>query len=146
MKDIMLSIGESTSCPSLSEQISKLFKIDNELCVSQENNSLHEKCVQVLATNFTTRPFLLSKLIPETANKLTSKLPYELDFQIAVQYIESENFWKKRYIQEYGEGNFRIEEHGLTWKRLCVERHIQALLEHFDPKLDDLEALLSTVS
>lgn len=144
----MSSIGESTACSSLSEQVSILLN-NNE--ISNHNDvpdmSLTNQCISVIAQNYSKRPIRLNMVQSDLSKKIVAKISTHADLSISVHFIHDENYWKKICIEKFGIAQCNIGEHGLTWKRLFIEKHLQDLLESYNnPEKDDLNNLFKTVS
>lgn len=56
--------------------------------------------------------------------EITSRLMGDLDLKIASEFVFDENYWKQR-CQQFPSRNYQINEHGLTWKQLFFETHLQ---------------------
>jgi hypothetical protein len=160
-----LSVGGTTNVPSLSDQVQRYKLRDLPDPISMEdvlNNppaksgkrkpnpsheSLKDKCINVLANNFASRP--VTKGIPAPhMREITKRLPVDLDPAVAAQYVFDENYWKRCCVERYGWAGCQLIEHGQIWKQLFFERFVQDRLEDFDPlppKLDDKNELLSLV-
>lgn len=63
--------------------------------------------------------------------EITSRLMGDLDLKIASEFVFDENYWKQR-CQQFPSRNYQINEHGLTWKQLFFETHLQQCLEEHD--------------
>lgn len=63
--------------------------------------------------------------------EITSRLMGDLDLKIASEFVFDENYWKQR-CQQFPPRNYQINEHGLTWKQLFFETHLQQCLEEHD--------------
>ena len=146
MQYLIQTIKQSTSRPCLSNHVAQLLnsQLLNTPDGAQEF-SLLSQSMRVAARNFHKRPFHLNKLPPQIARKISSLLSASLDLCIAVRYVQDETFWKKVFDKKYGSAYHKIEQDGLTWKRLFLERHLQHVLESFDPEIDDLNDLLKMV-
>jgi hypothetical protein len=60
--------------------------------------------------------------------------PSKIDFAVAAKYIANEKFWRRLAQERWI--ICQVKEHGNSWKRLFVERHIQGLLEAYYPSAE----------
>lgn len=69
--------------------------------------------------------------------------PSKIKFSVAAECITAEKFWK-RLCEERWQIN-QINAHGMSYKRMYVERHIQSLLENYYPAKvsDNMQRLLT---
>lgn len=87
--------------------------------------------VKCIAENYDIYP-ALDRIPPEYVDNVVVLLdPAQIEFTAAAKYITTEKFWK-RFSQERWP-ICQIDKHGLSWKRLFIERHLQALLEAYYP-------------
>ena len=134
-----LSVGEHTGVASLSDQV-KRFKprefeeIESKPKINRgkkadipnpSHESLSSKCIKTIAENFEKVPAAGEKLEPKYMKEITSLLSLDIDPTISAQYVFDENYWKRACIDKFGWHNCNIEEHGLSWKQLYLERHVQ---------------------
>jgi len=105
-------------------------KVDNALLTANVPR-LDDLVVKCLAENYDIYP-ALDRITPEYLDHVVALLdPSQIEFTIAAKYIATEKFWR-RLAQE----RWPICEpanHGLSWKRLYIERHLQSLFEAFYP-------------
>lgn len=107
---------------------------------SAADESLVEKCLNVIAENFARRPQieqLPEKLLP----RLVEKLPLDLPVNVSAAHVHSESYWKRSCLEGKGWKNCQITEHGLTWKQTFFELFVQEELERFDPNVHDIDDL-----
>lgn len=96
---------------------------DKNTCGSQTRDCLSDRCVAVVVSNFETYP--VHENIPAGCmREITSRLMGDLDLKIASEFVFDENYWKQR-CQQFPSRNYQINEHGLTWKQLFFETHLQ---------------------
>ena len=146
MNYLIQTIKLSTPRPCVSNHVAQLLnsQLLNTPDDTQESSLLCQS-IHVAALTFHKRPFYLNKLPPQIARKISLLLSMSLDMCIAVRYVHDETYWKKFYDKKYGSVYHQIEQGGLTWKRLFLERHLQDLLESFDPEIDDVNDLVKVV-
>jgi len=95
----------------------------NNICKSQIRDCLSDRCVAVVVSNFERYP--VHENIPAGCmREITSRLVGDLDLKIASEFIFDESYWKQRCYQLLPK-NYQINEHGLTWKQLFFETHLQ---------------------
>ena len=138
------TIGTSTTSSSLSSLVSlyrprslkrptsKLLK--NPVGSQGAENSdkatelLTMKCIKVIVANFAHAP-LHSGVPAAHMREITSRLPSTLDPGVAAVHVFDESYWKRACLEGLPKAACSIVEHGLTWKQLFFERHLQARLE-----------------
>lgn len=106
---------------------------------------LDDLVVKTLAENYDIYP-AFDRIPPEYLDNVVALLdPSQIDFVVAAKYIQTEKFWKRLCLERWP--IFKTQEHGLSYKRLYIERHLQALLESYFPSKDgeNYERLLSEV-
>lgn len=103
---------------------------------------LSNKCIDVVVNNFETLP--VHENIPARCmREISNRLSIDLDANTAAEFVFDESYWKRRCLQKYPQCNSKISEHGLMWKQLFFETHIQQLLEEFEPDSDVSKIYLS---
>lgn len=96
---------------------------------------LSNKCIDVVVNNFETLP--VHENIPARyMREISNRLSIDLDANTAAEFVFDESYWKRRCLQKYPQCNSKISEHGLMWKQLFFETHIQQRLEEFEPDSD----------
>ena len=118
----------------------KLAKVAAGQVLSPADESLVEKCLNVVAANFASRPHIDNfpeKLLP----KLVDRLPLDLPVNVSAAHVHSESYWKKCCLRGRGWKNCQIAEHGLTWKQTFFELFVQEELEKLDPNVHDIDDL-----
>lgn len=101
----------------------------------------------------------------------TERLPIGLDPRVGAVYVHDEGYWKRCCLGEgedyndertitsnnglgggeepksrgIGRSRCKILAHGLTWKQLYFETHLQSRLENFDPSVESLDSLIEEV-
>lgn len=92
---------------------------------------LDDLVVKCLAENYDIYP-ALDRIPPEYLDNVVALLdPSQIEFSVAAKYITTEKFWKRLSQERWP--ICQIQEHGLSWKRLYIERHTQSLLEAYYP-------------
>ncbi|GMH56970.1 hypothetical protein TL16_g02262 [Triparma laevis f. inornata] len=148
------SVGSTTSEPSLTDQVKRFkprkFKEKRETLLSKDpsqNNPSHEKlslkCIKVIVSNFDKNPSH-SGIPASHVREITSRLPINLDPKKSAVYVHDESYWKRACLQSLSPSECQIVEHGLTWKQLFFENHLQKRLEGFKDG-DDIEVLLEEI-
>eukprot|EP00518_Triparma_eleuthera_P011049 CAMPEP_0182478984 /NCGR_PEP_ID=MMETSP1319-20130603/33381_1 /TAXON_ID=172717 /ORGANISM="Bolidomonas pacifica, Strain RCC208" /LENGTH=429 /DNA_ID=CAMNT_0024680369 /DNA_START=198 /DNA_END=1483 /DNA_ORIENTATION=- len=149
----VFSVGTTTEQPSLSDQVKRFkprkFKEKQETLLGKDKEfnaakeSLSLKCIKVIVENFDRNPS--TEGIPaKEIREITSRLPIDLDPKKAAVFIHDESYWKRACIQSLSPSACQIIEHGLTWKQLFFEHHLQTRLESFKED-DDIEELLEEI-
>ena len=119
--------------------------------------TLQSRCIGVICDTFEDRArrgdgleSVPSHLLPA----VTARLPLDLDLELTAPHVHDENYWKRACLAREGWGSSQIAEHGLTWKQLFFEQHLQEALEDFgwdekrcryEPNAAELEALMRQV-
>ncbi|DAZ98037.1 TPA: hypothetical protein N0F65_004527 [Lagenidium giganteum] len=106
--------------------------------------SLIVMCLKVISDRFCTDPKILNvprKFFPD----IMARLPLDLDVCITAPNVSDENYWKRCCLSKSAWKNLQIADHGLTWKQLYLEKHMQDLLEGFDANNDDHDHLIDSV-
>lgn len=129
----MTTVGSTTDQSSLFNQVQKYsvrtFQRRSEDAAKTRKYretcaSLSERCVDVVVKNFDRYP--VHENIPARCmREITSRLPSHLDVGVAAEFIFDEGYWKKRCHEQLLERDRQINEHGLTWKQLFFEKHLQ---------------------
>eukprot|EP00736_Rhodelphis_marinus_P003840 Rmarinus@m.26819 len=103
---------------------------------------LTELCVRCIASNFRERPDLAS--VPDKyAKRVIALLPTDLPLEITAPLIDDESYWKRSATERWS--NCQPAEHGDSWKRLYIEKHLSEELEKFDPATHSFDELRRTV-
>lgn len=74
-----------------------------------------------------------------------ARLPLDLDVCVTAPNVSDESYWKRCCLSKPAWKTLEIADHGLTWKQLYLEKHLQELIEEFDPAVDDLDHLIAAV-
>ncbi|KAJ0412749.1 hypothetical protein ATCC90586_002379 [Pythium insidiosum] len=82
-----------------------------------------------------------TKFLPE----VMARLPLDMDVCVSAPNITDENYWKRCCKHNSNWKNLQIQDHGLTWKQMYLEKHLQDLLEGFDANADDIDRLIDIV-
>jgi len=87
--------------------------------------------VKAIAENYDVYP-CLDRIPTEYVDNVVALLdPSQIEFTAAAKYISTEKFWKRLAQERWP--ICQVDRHGLSWKRLYIERHLQALLEAYFP-------------
>jgi len=148
------SVGSTTDEPSLTDQIKRYkprkFKepessiLNKANAPSAANERLTEKCIKVIVENFSENPSHHT-LPSKHMLAITSLLPIDLDPGIAAIHVHDEGYWKRCCLQSLGTSKCQIIKHGLTWKQLFFEFHLQDRLENFDAETESFDDLLEEI-
>ncbi|RLN76871.1 hypothetical protein BBJ28_00001624 [Nothophytophthora sp. Chile5] len=106
--------------------------------------SLLLMCLKVISDRFRFEPKAQNvprQFLPE----VMARLPLDLDVVVTAPYVADENYWKRCCLSKTQWKNIKITDHCLTWKQLFLEKHLQGLLEDFDPSVGDHDHLLAVV-
>jgi len=78
----------------------------------------------------------LDEIPPEYLDNVIAMLdPSKIDFAVACQHIRTEKFWKRLAVERWPIVD--PKQHGNSWKRLFVERHLSELIESYYPSKDN---------
>lgn len=92
---------------------------------------LDDLVVKCLAENYDIYP-ALDRIPVEYLDNVVALLdPSQIEFTVAAKYITSEKFWKRLSQERWP--ICQVACHGLSWKRLYIERHLQSLFEAYYP-------------
>jgi hypothetical protein len=92
---------------------------------------LDDLIVKCLAENYDAYP-ALDRIPPEYLDNVVALLdPSQIDFSVAAKYINAEKFWKRLSQERWPICQPGL--HGMSWKRMYIERHLQALFEAYYP-------------
>lgn len=95
---------------------------------------LDDLIIKALAENYDVYP-ALDRIPPEYLDNVVALLdPSQIDFVVAAKYITTEKFWKRLCRERWP--ICQVDKHGLSYKRLYIERHIQSLFEAYYPSLE----------
>jgi len=95
---------------------------------------LDDLVVKALADNYHVYP-ALDRIPAEYVDNVVALLdPQQIQFKVAAKYITAEKFWRRLCEERWKVCD--LKEHGLSWKRLYCERHVQELLENYQPSED----------
>ena len=145
------SVGSTTDEPSLTDQIKRYkprkFKSPPPSILNKskpDSEALSLKCIKVIVENFLERP-AHSGIPANHMREITSRLPIDLDPAIMAVYVHDENYFKRACLQSLGRSKCQIIQHGLTWKQLFFEFHLQDRLENFDSEAESFDDLLEEI-
>ena len=126
---------------------SAMSKLTMKTLQAQHNparESLSQKCIKVVVDHFARFP--VHENVPaRDMRAITAALPVTLDPNVAATHVFDEAYWKRCCVERFGWQSCQLAEHGLTWKQLFFELHLQQRLEEFEPQYEDFGALLETV-
>lgn len=106
---------------------------------------LDDLIIKALAENYEVYP-AFDRIPPEYLDHVIALLdPSKIEFANAAKFIRTEKFWK-RLCRERWPIN-QLQAHGLSYKRMYVERHLESLLEGFHPSRssDNMDRLMREV-
>ena len=66
-----------------------------------------------------------AQIICRCMREISNTLSIDLDANTAAEFVFDESYWKRRCLQKYPHCKSKISEHGLMWKQLFFETHIQ---------------------
>lgn len=112
--------------------------------LNPSHETLSNKCIDVIVANFERRP-LPRSMPPSILRQVVARLPLTLNVLIATQHVSDEAYWKRRCVDAHGWHGCDLSEHGMSWKQLYLERHVQSVLEDFDAKTGSMEELIYTI-
>ncbi|KAF1782886.1 Leucine-rich repeat domain, L domain-like [Phytophthora cactorum] len=149
------TVGATTDVCALSDQVKKYRArvVQNDQAVySDARNvgssttipSLLLMCLKIISDRFRLQPKAQNvprQFLPE----VMARLPLDLDACVTAPNVTDENYWKRCCLSKAQWKNIQIADHGLTWKQLFLEKHLQDLLEDFDPSVDDHDHLMAVV-
>jgi len=133
------TVGLTTDESSLFDQVNrytaKNVRGQNRIDVASRRKisraTLADKCVDVIVKNFEHHP--VHENIPASSmREITSRLSIDLDAKIAAEFVFDENYWKGRCLQQVVQRSCQINQHGLSWKQLFFETHLQQCFEEID--------------
>lgn len=107
---------------------------------------LDDLLIKCLAENYDVYP-ALDRIPAEYLDNVVALLdPSQIEFSVAAKYITTEKFWKRLCQERWP--ICQIASHGLSWKRLYIERHLQSLFEAYYPSSQgqNFERLMKEVS
>ncbi|KAK1945628.1 Dynein regulatory complex subunit 5 [Phytophthora citrophthora] len=149
------TVGATTDVCALSDQVKKyrarvvqnVHEADSDGKAAGSSSvipSLLLMCLKIISDRFCLQPKAQNvprQFLPE----VMARLPLDLDACVTAPNVTDENYWKRRCLSKTQWKNSRISDHGLTWKQLFLEKHLQDLLEAFDPSVDDHDHLMAVV-
>jgi len=92
---------------------------------------LDDLVVKHLAENYDIYP-ALDRIPPEYLDNVVALLdPSQIEFVVAAKYISTEKFWRRLSQERWP--ICQPANHGLSWKRLYIERHLTSLFEAYYP-------------
>lgn len=152
------TVGATTSVSALSDQVKKYRAriVSNHHAGDSDSKSPGSRsqhspipslllmCLKVISERFQVDPKIQQvprKFIPE----IMDRLPLDLDVTISAPHVTDENYWKRCCMSQPAWKNMQISDHGLTWKQLYLEKHLQERLENFDSATDDPDHLIDVI-
>lgn len=103
---------------------------------------LTELCLQHIVQNFTNNP-VLDRLPPEDQRKVLARLPTGLPLTVTANLISDEGYWKRCCTERWQVCD--ISNHGGSWKRMFLERHLENILKCFVPNTTDPDRVLELI-
>jgi len=100
--------------------------------------SLRDAAMHCVLVHFEASP-RLAGLSAADVDAICSRLPLDLDLELAGQRVHSELYWRRRALARWRHP--AVEAHGGSWKRLWFELNLQDALEAFDPAASSLDEL-----
>uniref|UniRef100_K3WV20 Uncharacterized protein n=1 Tax=Globisporangium ultimum (strain ATCC 200006 / CBS 805.95 / DAOM BR144) TaxID=431595 RepID=K3WV20_GLOUD len=151
------TVGSTTAVCALSDQVKKYrsrvvggHHAGESDAKRSSNNGGHPipslllMCLKVISDRFRLESKVHSvprKFLPD----VMARLPLDLNVCVSAPNVSDENYWKRCCMSKLAWKNLQIEDHGLTWKQLFLEKHLQDLLEDFDATTDDPDHLVDVV-
>jgi len=100
--------------------------------------SLVELCLNMVVAEFANKPSL--DAIPQKHRRhVLDSLPVDLPLPLMISHIDDEGFWKRAALARFK--SCKPKNHGNSYKRLYLERHLTELIESFVPGESSLEEL-----
>ena len=99
-------------------------------------------------TNLSSSPFspdnpVLDRLPPEDQRKVLARLPTGLPLTVTANLISDEGYWKRCCTERWPVCD--ISNHGGSWKRMFLERHLENILKCFVPNTTDPDRVLELI-
>lgn len=141
-------IGESTAEAALSDQVRKYIGCCDEKqdeISKAKHGGLTQKCIQVVAEHFNSRPVLSTEVSPALLKSIVSSLPESTDLTTAALHVHYESYWQQACVEKFGIAQSDLCEHGLSWKRVFLEKHLQHLIENSPRNESHLEDFIEMV-
>lgn len=150
------TVGSTTTVSALSDQVKKYRTRAVGSHAHGENQTLLTRppaspipslvvmCLKIISDRFRQDPKAHSvprQFLPE----VMARLPLDMNVCISAPNLTDENYWKRCCMSKSAWKNLQINEHGLTWKQLFLETHLQDLLEGFDAGADEVDRLIDVV-
>ncbi|GLD95211.1 hypothetical protein PINS_up003853 [Pythium insidiosum] len=147
------SVGSHTAVNALSDQVKRYrarhvgggpASDDKSGASSSVIPSLVVMCLKLISDRYRQDPKVYNvptKFLPE----VMARLPLDMDVCVSAPNITDENYWKRCCKHNSAWKNLQIQDHGLTWKQMYLEKHLQDLLEGFDANADDIDRLVDIV-
>jgi hypothetical protein len=146
------TVGSNTAVSALSEQVKKYKPRVVQTTANEEKlhdgyvgrnqiQSLSFMCLKVISDKFRFEPKIQNlprRFLPD----IMARLPLDMDICLSAPNVSDENYWKRCCMNKASWKNLKISDHGLTWKQLFLEKHVQDLLEGFDANVDDYDRLI----
>jgi len=107
---------------------------------SPAHETLVNKCVSIIATNFVLMP-VLDRVPTRLRERVLKRLPADLDLSVGGTFIHDESYWRRRCTVEKKWKDCIIADHGYSWKQTFFERNLQDVLERFGDASDQEEVI-----
>lgn len=149
---MVLGVGTATDVSALSDQVLKYYARVVQAADKDHKNagltsaipSLLHMCLKIISDRFRLKP--LAQNVPrQFFPEVMARLPLDLDVCVTAPYVTDENYWKRCCLSKTQWKNIQISSHGLTWKQLFLEKHLQDLLETFDSSTNEQGYLLAVI-
>ncbi|CEG46810.1 FOG: Leucine rich repeat [Plasmopara halstedii] len=147
------TVGTTTDVSALSDQVTK-YRARVVQSADYDHKhvgsippipSLLLMCLKIVSDCFNRHP--KAENVPrEFLPEVMARLPLDLDVCLTAPNVTDENYWKRCCLSKKQWKNIQITHHGLTWKQLFLEKHLQDLLENFDFSIHDLSHVMAIVN
>lgn len=114
----------------------RLIVSENVDWTSDNVTSLVDFCVQTISKNFEKYPEIINDLPCENRQYLLEILSSDLPLECAVEHIDDEYYWQRRFEEKFGTIK-RVKREAWNWKNCYMERHVRQILEQAQPQYDD---------
>ncbi|KAJ8355469.1 hypothetical protein SKAU_G00182630 [Synaphobranchus kaupii] len=99
-------------------------------------------CLTHIIKNFEENP-ILERLLPGHKAHVLARLSASLPLRVTANLITDEGYWQRCCKQRWPLND--VSAYGDSWKRMFLERHLEALIELFIPDVTDAAAVLEAV-
>ena len=101
--------------------------------------SLSDICIKMLVRCFSRKPIVSHGLRGHNKQLLMSQLGVTEDLVTCYHWLEDGLYWRRRCEALYPGSD--VSQHGLSWKRMCIEQTIKFNMEKFQPGKSDMADL-----